>query len=113
MKTRSYYLECALILVFLYFGLKAIDYHNAISGATESEKYSAAFGLTLLLPHYLLIFLGAIFNIVAILGQHRWAVLTAAILYTVGGVLGLGRFLFMIIPMVLCYIEYGVSKHHD
>ena len=57
--------------------------------------------------------LAVIFNAVGWLGKAKWAALTAAILYTVGGVLGFVNFLFVLIPMVLCYVAYGKMKQQE
>ena len=118
MKKRSVMLLIALIIVVGYLILQFQNYSNGIKAiqpeATTSEEVGAqlgtAIGMTILLPHLILIVLGAIFNAVGWIGKQRWAALTAAILYTVGGVLGLVNFLFIIIPMVLCYVAYGKSK---
>ena len=118
MKKRSIMLLIALIIVIGYLILQVNNYSDGIKKlqpeATTSEELGTqvgtAIGMTILLPHLILIVLGAIFNAVAWLGKQRWAALTAAILYTVGGVLGLVNFLFLIIPMVLCYVAYGKSK---
>lgn len=118
MKKRSILLFISLLLVALYLVLQFKNYAGGLEAispeATTAEEAGAqigtALGMTLLLPHVILVFLGAIFNAVAWIGKQRWAALTAAILYTVGGVLGFVNFLFLIVPMVLCYVAYGKSK---
>lgn len=118
MKKRSIMLLIALIIVVIYLIAQFANYskgaETVMADATTTEETSkaigTAIGMTILLPHLILVVLGAIFNAVAWLGKLRWAVLTAAILYTVGGVLGLVNFVFMLVPMVLCYVVYGKSK---
>lgn len=118
MKKRSIMLLIALVIVVGYLVLQGSNYSESLKSlepeaqTTEEAATQAgtAIGLTLLLPHVILVFLGAIFNAVGWLGKQRWAALTAAILYTVGGVLGFTNFLFLIIPMVLCYVAYGKSR---
>ncbi len=118
MQKRSVLLLIALIIVVGYLILQGQNYGESLnrisSDAATSEEAArqagTAIGMALLLPHLILIVLGAIFNAVGWLGKFRWAALTAAILYTVGGVLGFINFLFLIIPMVLCYVAYGNSK---
>ena len=118
MKKRSVLLLIALIIVVGYLILQGQSYSNgikalepeAVTDEQVAEQLGTALGMTLLLPHLILVVLGAIFNAVGWLGKQRWAALTAAILYTVGGVLGLINFLFLIVPMVLCYVAYGTSK---
>ena len=118
MKKRSVMLLIALIIVVGYLILQGSNYADGVKKlqpeATTSEEVGTqigtAIGMTILLPHLILVVLGAIFNAVAWLGKQRWAALTAAILYTVGGVLGLVNFLFLIVPLVLCYVAYGKSK---
>lgn len=118
MKKRSILLLIALIVAIIYISMQFGNYSEGLktvsADTTTAEETGAALGtaigMTILLPHLILVILGAIFNAVAWLGKFRWAALTAAILYTVGGVLGLVNIVFMIIPMVLCYIAYGKSK---
>ncbi len=118
MKKRSILLLIALIIAIGYLILQGQHYAEAIktiapeAATTEqaAEQAGTAIGMTILLPHMMLVILGAIFNAVAWIGKQRWAALTAAILYTVGGVLGLVNFLFMIVPLVLCFVAYGKSK---
>ena len=118
MKKRSILLLIALIIAIGYLILQGQNYaqgFQTISPEATTTEESArqagtAIGMTIMLPHLILVVLGAIFNAVGWLGKQRWAALTAAILYTVGGVLGLVNFLFFIIPMVLCYVAYGKSK---
>ena len=113
MKKRSIMLLIALIFAIFYICLQFSNYGNGmntISSSNSGEAVGTAIGMTILLPHLILVVLGAIFNAVAWLGKQRWAALTAAILYTVGGVLGLVNIVFMIVPMVLCYVAYGRSR---
>ena len=118
MKKRSILLLIALIIGIIYLCLQFGNYSNGLNtmtaDTTTAEEAGAAIGtaigLTLLLPHLILIVLAVIFNAVGWLGKARWAALTAAILYTVGGVLGFVNFFFVLIPMVLCYVAYGKSK---
>ena len=118
MKKRSVMLFIALVIVIVYLvlqsntcveGFKVLE-PEAQTMDDAATQAGTALGMTLLLPHMILIILGAIFNAVGWLGKQRWAALTAAILYTVGGVLGFVNFLFLIVPMVLCYVAYGKSK---
>ena len=117
MKKRSIMLLISLIIVVVYLALQFSVYSDGaktvMADTTTAEETGAAIGtaigMALLLPHMILVILGAIFNAVAWIGKMRWAALTAAILYTVGGVLGLINFVFLIVPMVLCYVAYGKS----
>lgn len=118
MRKRSIMLFIALIIVVGYLILQYNNFADsiktlqpdAVTDEQVAQQVGTALGLTLLLPHVILVVLGAIFNLVGWLGKQRWAALTAAILYTVGGVLGLINIVFMIVPMVLCYVAYAKSK---
>lgn len=118
MKKRSLLLLIALIIAIVYLCMQFGNYAEGakvVTTDTETAEETGnaigtALGMAILLPHLILVLLGAIFNAVGWLGKFRWAALTAAILYTVGGVLGLVNFVFMIVPMVLCYVAYGKSK---
>lgn len=118
MKKRSVLLLIALIIVIIYLIMQGYNYAEGLKTlapeATSDEETGAqigtALGMTMLLPHIILVAIGAIFNIVAWIGKQRWAALVAAILYTVGGVLGLINVLFLIVPMILCYVAFAKSK---
>ena len=119
MNKRNVLLLIALIIgvVYLCIQISNITSHaNTISSTDPQtaeqagEAIGTAIGITLLMPHVILIAMAVIFNAVGWLGKAKWAALTAAILYTVGGVLGFVNFLFVLIPMVLCYIAYGKMK---
>lgn len=119
MKKRSWMLFIALVIVVIYLVLQFGNYSRGaqiVTADTQSSKETAqavgtAIGMTMLLPHLILVLLGAIFNAVGWIGKFRWAALTAAILYAVGGVLGFVNFLYLIVPMVLCFVAYGKSKN--
>ena len=119
MKKRSVLLLIALIIGIGYLCLQISNittHANTVAtvdpqtAEQAGEAIGTAIGITLLMPHVILIALAVIFNAVGWLGKTRWAALTAAILYTVGGVLGFVNFLFVLIPMVLCYVAYGKMK---
>ena len=119
MNKRSVLLFIALIIgvVYLCMQIGNITTHANNISTTDAqtaeqvgEQIGTAIGITLLLPHVVLVALAVIFNAVGWLGKARWAALTAAILYTVGGVLGFVNFFFVLIPMVLCYVAYGKMK---
>ena len=120
MKKRSVMLLIALIIAIVYLCLQFGNYSESakvVTADTETAEQTGqaigtALGMAILLPHLILVVLAALFNAIAWLGKFRWAALTAAILYTVGGVLGLVNFLFVLVPMVLCYVVYGKSKAH-
>ena len=122
MKKRSVLLLIALIIGLAYLVLQI----SSLSGSANKvatmstdtaeqagEAIGTAIGVTLMMPHVILIALAVIFNAVGWLGKARWAALTAAILYTVGGVLGFVNFLFVLVPMVLCYVAYGKMKKQE
>lgn len=118
MKKRSVLLLIALIFAVIYLCMQISNFAGgaqtiSTAGDTAEEAGTAvgtAIGMGILLPHVILVTLGVIFNAVAWIGKQRWAALTAAILYTVGGVLGLVNVVFMIVPLVLCFVAYGKSK---
>lgn len=119
---RSVLLLIALIIGLAYLVLQISlltgSANKVATMSTETaeqvgEALGTAIGVTLLMPHVILIALAVIFNAVGWLGKARWAALTAAILYTVGGVLGFVNFLFVLVPMVLCYVAYGKMKKQE
>lgn len=118
MNKRSVLLLIALVIGVVYLASLIATYGeggqklstDAETPEETGEALGTAVGLLLLLPHLALVLLAVIFNAIGWIGKFRWAALTAAILYTVGGVLGLVRIIFLIVPMVLCYVAYGKSK---
>lgn len=118
MKKRSVLLLIALIIAIIYICMQFGNYSSGakvVTADTETAEQTGqavgtALGMAILLPHLILVVLAALFNAIAWLGKFRWAALTAAILYTVGGVLGFVNFLFVLVPMVLCYVAYGKFK---
>lgn len=118
MRKRSWLLLIALIIAVIYLIMQFGTYADGIKTVTADTQTAeetgaalgTAIGMTILLPHMILVLLGAIFNAVAWIGKMRWAALTAAILYAVGGVFGLVNFVFLLVPMVLCFVAYGKSK---
>ena len=119
MKKRSILLLIALLIGAVYLCMQIGNISSNASKVANKDTQTAeqagqalgtAIGVTLLMPHVILIALAVIFNAVGWIGRARWAALTAAILYTVGGVLGLVNILFVIVPMVLCYVAYGKMK---
>ena len=119
MNKRSVLLLIALVIGLGYLCLQISNITTHVTDASftnpqtaeeTGEALGTALGVTVLMPHVILITLAVIFNAVGWLGKARWAALTAAILYTVGGVLGLVNFVFVLIPMILCYVAYGRMK---
>lgn len=119
-RKRSFLLLIALLIGIVYLCLQANNYSKGVNVVSSVETNTAegagtalgtAIGMTLLLPHIILVTLAVIFNAVGWLGKARWAALTAAILYSVGGVLGLVNFVFVLVPMILCFVAYGKMKN--
>ena len=121
-KSRNILLLIALVIAVIYFfaqvgnissGADRVANMSAETAEQAGEAIGTALGITLLMPHVILVALAVIFNAVGWFGRMRWAALTAAILYTVGGVLGLTNFLFVLAPMVLCYIASAQMKREQ
>ena len=121
-KSRNILLLIALIIALIYFiaqvgnvtsGANKVANMNTDTMEQAGEAIGTAIGITMLMPHVILVALGIIFNAVGWFGRTRWAALTAAILYTVGGVLGLVNVLFLLAPMVLCYIASSQMKREQ
>ena len=116
---RSVLLLIAFLIAAVYLCMQIGNISNGASTISSMNTETAeeagyaigtAIGITALLPHVILVALGVIFNLVGWIGKARWAALTAAILYAVGGVLGLVNFVFVLVPMVLCFVAYGKMK---
>lgn len=117
--SRNILLLISLILALIYVIAQIANVNsasNALSTANpetaEELGYSigTAIGVGLLMPNIILTSIAVIFNAVAWFMSAKWATLTAAILYVVGGVLGFSNFFFLLPSLILCFVAYAKMK---
>lgn len=104
-----------LIYIIAQFGnlssaSNAVSTANPESAEELGTAIGTAIGVGLLIPHVVLTVIALIFNAVAWFLTARWAALTAAIIYVVGGVLGFTNLLFVLPSMILCFVAYAKMK---
>ncbi|MEG0249719.1 MAG: hypothetical protein RR561_04180 [Peptostreptococcus sp.] len=109
--------KLALIAMILGIGYLVYIISYFAGGIAETAETAETIGkgiaVMLVLPHLICTMIAVLFNIMGYLMNKRGFVLTAGILYAVAMVLFLVYFMFVIIPMILCFIAYGKMKKED
>lgn len=117
--SRNTLLLIALIIGVIYVIAQIANISSASNAVSTANPESAeelgtaigtAIGVGLLMPHIILTVIGVIFNAVAWFMSAKWASLTAAILYVVGGVLGFSNLIFLLPSLILCFVAYSKMK---
>lgn len=108
---RSKLLLISAILGTLYL-IYIISYFsgNMTGSQGDAERAGAAIATALVMPHMILVLIAVIFNWVGYLGNKRWAALTGAILYAVGGALFIIYLFFVLPSMILSFVGYAKLK---
>lgn len=90
-----------LILIYRFFIEKSSD---------VSDSAIKALAFTILLPHFILVIIGMIFNIIGSCINKKGFVLTGAILYSVSMLLFPPYLFFVVVQTVLSYVAYAQMK---
>ena len=64
----------------------------------------------LVLPHMFFVIIAVILNIIAWIGNVRWAALVAGIMYAIAMVAFFLYALFVIVQMILCFVAFDTMK---
>lgn len=117
--SRNILLLVSLIIALIYTLAQIVNISSATNAVSSANPETAeelgraigtAIGVGLLMPHIILASIAVIFNAVGWFMSAKWAVLTAAILYIVGGVLGFSNIFFLLPSMILCFVAYSKMK---
>lgn len=117
--SRNILLLIAFVIALIYIIAQIGNINSASNVVSTANPESAeelgtaigtAIGVGLLMPHIVLTVIGLIFNAVAWFLSAKWAALTAAILYVVGGVLGFSNLIFLLPSLILCFVAYSKLK---
>ncbi len=104
--TRKLAIRLSLLLAILYIALTVIYFAYTISKINHSDSPNASAGLGLLLafliPHYFMLLIAVIFNIVISLIKFtkKYLIIINIILYIIAGTLGIYIGFFFIISII-------------
>lgn len=105
---RSVLLLIAGILGVLYAGYLITHFGGSIAGASGDAELAGAGIATLLVgPHMFFVVLAVVFNIIAWIGNVRWAALVAGILYSVSILAFILYGLFVLVQAILCFVAFS------
>jgi len=96
------------VLGTIYSLYLVIYFSGAMTGTEGTEQVGAAIATALVTPHMVLVCVATILNWVGYFGNKVWALLTAGILYAVGGVIFMIYFFFVVPMIILSFV--AVSK---
>ena len=77
---------------------------------SDGEQVGAALATMVVLPHTVLVFLGAVFNGLGYFLRKRAFILTAGILYAVALVAFVPYFMFIVVQMVLMFVAFSKMR---
>lgn len=102
------FLIASLVLAILYFMLSM----SSISGVFASldsgaEAAGGLIALFFIIPHYVIIVIGILFNGLGIFVEKKGFALTGGILYTVSMIFMLVNFFYILLPMIFSYVGYA------
>lgn len=102
------------ILTAAYLLFAIFVYSNPTPAPVPADEFSqlgyeigTAIGYAIILPHFLLVLIGEIFNVLGYFMNKRAFVLTAAILYAVAMVVLPINLFFVVAQMVLCFVAFA------
>ena len=83
------------------------------SSSSDAELIGAGIAATLVAPHMICVIAAVIFNIIAWLGNVRWAALVAGILYAVAMLCFVLYAFFVLIQTILCFVAFAKMKKNE
>ena len=110
MKKRSVILIIATILATAYTTYLLCYFIGGTVTSDGTEALSGAIATALVMPHAILLLIGAVFGWIGTLAKKAWAALVAAILYSVAAVMFLAYFMFSVPILILGFIGYANQK---
>lgn len=103
----------SFILTLLYLAYTLIVWVGTMmNSSSEAIALGAGLAIIFVFPHYLLTFMGFIFNGLGLFLNKRGFALTGAILYSVAILILPIYFIFILVPMILSYIGFAQIKKH-
>lgn len=109
-KDRSKTLFVCAVLATIYCLYLIIYFGNSMTSNDGAEVWGGLVATTLVMPHIVMIALGAIFSWLGFCLRKSWAALVGAILYCVATVLFFLYALFTIPLIVLGFVGYTKQK---
>lgn len=109
-KTRSKVLCVTAVLSTLYAIYLMVYIMGAGAGSDTAEQIGTAIGIAIMMPHLILMGLGAIFTCVGFGLAKSWGALVGAILFSVGLLLMPLYFMFTVPLIVLGFVGFSNQK---
>ena len=111
---RNVLLLIAGILGIAYALYLISHFGGSISSASGNAELVGAGIATLLVgPHMFFVVVAVVFNIIAWIGNTRWAALVAGILYSVSILVFILYGLFVLVQAILCFVAFANMKKQD
>ena len=108
---RSKLALIGLVMTGIYLIYLITHFAGANNSAVgDSEQAGAAIATMLILPHTVLVFLGAVFNGLGYFLGKRGFVLTAGILYAVALAAFVPYFMFIVVQMILMFVAFAKMR---
>ena len=107
---RSKVLFVCTLLVTIYVIYLISYFENSMGDLNSSEEIAGAIATTLVMPHIIVMGIGAIFSWLGFFIRKSWCALVGAILYCVGALLFIMYAIFCIPMIILGFIGYANQK---
>lgn len=110
---KSVLLLISWIFVGFYIIANGIEYFNYLGSDDVLKQASALIAGFLIGPHFLLVSIGLVFNVLAYFQNTKSFMLTSGILYSVAGVIFIPAIFYVLLPSVLCYVAFGMYRENQ
>jgi hypothetical protein len=107
---RSKLLLISAIIATLYCIYLVFYFTSGMGSSDGTEALGAGLAAALVVPHFIIVGIGTVFNWVAYGLKLRWAALVAGILFAASILLMPIYFMFVIIEAILCFIAFAKMK---
>ncbi|MGL5713162.1 MAG: hypothetical protein ACRCX2_09100 [Paraclostridium sp.] len=111
MEKRSWLLLISFTIAMCYIVFMVSYFGGGVFNSKGSDQLSAGIATALVLPHFIALILGAIFNFIGWFFSMRGMALTGGILYSVSMLLFPLYFLFVLPSTVLYFVGFAKIKN--
>lgn len=110
MKKRSFILLISFVIALCYIIFMISYFGGGIFNSDGSDQLAAGIATALVLPHFVAVILGAVFNLIGWIFNIRGMILTGGILYAVSMLLFPLYFLFVLPSTILSFVGFAKIK---